>query len=178
MNGAVVATNRHLRLIIAFSLSLVVLYILTGCGIADRESAQSASHVMALSIEKEIICPVCPGETIDQSQVQIAKQMRDLVRVKIAEGETREQILDYFVERYGPAILAEPKKGGSTLLVWLVPPGAILTGGVILALVLRRMVLKKSEVSDATEKGEKDVVRFLDIVDVRLGKETDDEARG
>jgi cytochrome c-type biogenesis protein CcmH len=166
-------------LTIAFFLSIVVSSVLTGCEIASRESAQGASDVLALSIEKEIMCPVCPGETIDQSQVHLAKQMRELIRLKIAEGESRREILDYFVERYGPSILAEPRKSGSSLLVWLVPPSAVLAGAGVLALMLRKMMVSRPEESEWDERNEEeDVERFLDIVDARLEKKPDDERVG
>ena len=59
-----------------------------------------------------LMCPVCPAETIDQAQVEISFQMRAVVREMLAEGRTREEILDYFVDRYGADILAAPPKVG------------------------------------------------------------------
>jgi cytochrome c-type biogenesis protein CcmH len=95
--------------------------------------------LVAQGIDKSLMCPVCPSETIDQSQVEIANQMRVMVREKLAEGESRSNILQFFVNRYGPGILAEPPKSGFNLLVWIVPPVALLVGIGILAITLRAM---------------------------------------
>lgn len=75
----------------------------------------------AQSIDGMLMCPVCPAETIDQAQVPIAKQMRRLVREKLGQGESREQILEYFAGVYGQDILAAPSKSGFNLIAWTVP---------------------------------------------------------
>ena len=61
-----------------------------------------------------MICPVCPSETIHASQVEVSKQMRDLIRTLLSEGMSDEEILDFFVSRYGEDILAEPSRDGFT----------------------------------------------------------------
>lgn len=94
---------------------------------------------MAQGIDKSLMCPVCPSETIDQSQVEIARQMRVMVREKLAQGESRNEILQFFVDRYGPGILAEPPRSGFNLLVWVLPPIALLLGSGILAMTVRAM---------------------------------------
>ena len=95
--------------------------------------------MVAQGIDKSLMCPVCPSETIDQSQVEIAKQMRVMVRDKLAQGESRGEILQFFVDRYGLGILAEPPKSGFNLLVWVIPPIALLIGSGILAMTVRAM---------------------------------------
>lgn len=93
----------------------------------------------AQSIDKQLMCPVCPAETIDQSRAEIAIQMRALVRQKLQAGEDKQQILDFFVTRYGKSVLAEPPSEGFNLLVWLVPPIA-LAGGLALAWIAARQL--------------------------------------
>ena len=82
----------------------------------------------ALAIDRMLICPVCPAETIDQAQVEISRQMRDVVRQLLAEGASREEILNFFVDRYGAQVLAAPPKSGVNLLAWLLPIVGILVG--------------------------------------------------
>ncbi len=93
----------------------------------------------AQQIDQSLMCPVCPGETIDQSQVELAKQMRAQVREKVAAGESRQQILDYFVARFGEDVLAAPPKQGANLVAWVVPGAGLATSGAVLFLVLRAM---------------------------------------
>ena len=93
----------------------------------------------AQGLNREIMCPVCPGESIDQSQHILAGQMRGIVDEKLAEGWSDEEIRGFFVERYGQSVLLEPSRQGFTILVWIIPP----LGGVAalagLFLVLRSM---------------------------------------
>ena len=90
----------------------------------------------AQNINKTLMCPVCPSETIDQSQVELAKQMRMLVLQKLQEGQSEKDILKYFANRYGDSILAEPPKTGFNLLVWITPPIMLFGGAVFLYLVI------------------------------------------
>jgi cytochrome c-type biogenesis protein CcmH len=79
----------------------------------------------AIALDKQLICPICPGETLDQSRSTIARQMRDVIRGRIAQGQTDQQILDYFVSVYGESILARPPRSGFGLTAWVVPPVAL-----------------------------------------------------
>ena len=99
----------------------------------------------AQAIDRMIMCPVCPAETIDQAQVEISFQMRAVIREMLAEGKPREEILDYFVDRYGPDILAAPPKSGANLLAWILPIVGVAAGLGALFLVVRAMTNARSE---------------------------------
>ncbi len=85
------------------------------------------------------MCPVCPGESIDQSQHPLAVKMRALVREKLEEGWTDAQIGQFFVERYGPSVLLEPPMRGASLLAWLVPPAGLALAAGLAYSALRAM---------------------------------------
>lgn len=132
------AAPRQLRL--ATLLSIAGLAVLAaGCASQPETLTAEELEEVAQGIDKGLMCPVCPSETIDQSQVQLAGQMRDIVREKLAAGESRDEILQFFVDRYGTAVLAEPPRRGFNLLVWVAPPVALLAGGAVLFAVLRAM---------------------------------------
>ena len=97
----------------------------------------------AQAIDRMIMCPVCPAETIDQAQVEISFQMRGVIREMLAEGKSREEILDYFVDRYGPDILAAPPKTGANLLAWILPIAGVAAGLGGVFLVIRAMTGRK-----------------------------------
>src|SRR5437870_8167842 len=82
----------------------------------------------ALAIANELQCPVCENVTVAYSNSTLAGQMRQVIREKLAQGWTGEQIIQYFVDRYGEAILTQPPKHGLNLLVWLLPVAGILAG--------------------------------------------------
>lgn len=90
-------------------------------------------------LNKTIMCPICPGESIDQSQVTIALQMRDIVREKLDEGWTDDQIRDFFVDRYGPSVLMEPPTEGFGILAWIVPPVIVVVAVAAFLLAINRM---------------------------------------
>ena len=125
----------NLRTILLVSWLLVFSVIFSACGFDHRVSS---SDNEAQRINKLLICPICPSETIDQAQVQLAVQMRDIVARKLQAGESEEQILQFFVERYGESVLAAPPKSGFTLLVWVVPPVGLL-GAILLLYFLLDM---------------------------------------
>ncbi|MBI4297375.1 MAG: cytochrome c-type biogenesis protein CcmH [Chloroflexi bacterium] len=123
----------------------------------------------AQGIDRSLMCPVCPSETIDQSRVELAKQMRAIVREKLALGQSREEILGFFVERYGPKILAEPPKKGFSLLIWVVPPVVILLGAGLTFFVLREMN-RGSKVIPSQGKEDKELQPYLAKVDEEMGQ--------
>lgn len=132
-----IGTRGFMLLVLAL---VVVLSIpVAGCASSSGPLSPEELEKVAQGIDKSLMCPVCPSETIDQSQVEIAKQMRTMVREKLAQGESREAILQFFVDRYGQGILAEPPRSGFNLLVWVLPPIALLLGGGILVMTLRAM---------------------------------------
>ena len=94
----------------------------------------------AQDIGRGIMCPVCPGESIDQSQHPLAAQMRAIVVKKLGEGWTVQQIESMFVDGYGPNVLLKPSTSGTTLIVWLIPPLAVALTALALYLVLRSML--------------------------------------
>lgn len=97
-------------------------------------------EIRAQGINKTVMCPVCPGESIDQSQHPLAVDMRGIVKEKLEEGWTDGQIREFFVDRYGPSVLLEPPREGLNWLVWVVPPVGVAVGGLALYFVLRMTV--------------------------------------
>ena len=115
----------------------VALLVLAAC--VPSASEVPPLEARAQRLNKAIMCPVCPGETIDQSQNPLAAQMRAIVKDKIRQGWTDQQIKDFFVERYGPSVLMEPPREGFNLTVWLVPPVGVALALLGLVMVLRLM---------------------------------------
>lgn len=76
-----------------------------------------------------IKCPVCQGESIQESPSETAMAMMDVVAEKVDAGETDEQILEYFTVRYGDGIRLDPRFEFRTMLLWLLPAAAFIGGG-------------------------------------------------
>ncbi|MBX5463960.1 MAG: cytochrome c-type biogenesis protein CcmH [Clostridia bacterium] len=91
----------------------------------------------AQAIEELLRCPVCNGESVAESQTAESAQMRAQIRQMLAEGKSRQQILDYYVRNFGIWILNEPPRQGAFLAVWLLPLLGLAAGAAALAFWLR-----------------------------------------
>lgn len=116
---------------------MVPLLLIAAAALAARPDAPPPGREAEMrAIAATLACPVCQGLSVADSPSQLATQMRATILDKLAAGETREQIVQFFVDRYGEAILFEPPKRGFGLLVWWVPVLALLAGAVVLAMGL------------------------------------------
>ncbi len=124
----------------------------------------------AQEIDSSLICPICPGETINQSQTVLAKQMRTIVREKLALGETRQDILDFFVGRYNEDVLAAPPKSGFNLVAWGIPLLGIAAAMAALTIILRGMRQNPSGIGATKEVAadEAGLEPYLAQVDLEL----------
>jgi cytochrome c-type biogenesis protein CcmH len=83
-------------------------------------------------LEDEIMCPVCPGETLEQSSSPAARQVERFIAIRIRAGDSKQEIKDKLVEQYGPRILAAPPREGFDLLAWVLPLAGALAGALVL----------------------------------------------
>jgi cytochrome c-type biogenesis protein CcmH len=88
-------------------------------------------------IARELMCPVCAGQTVADSGSQLAEQMRAEIRRRLQAGQTRDEIVAYFIGQFGEGVLARPPARGTGLVLWLALPVALLLGGLILRRFLR-----------------------------------------
>lgn len=92
----------------------------------------------AQTVGRELRCVVCQSQSIEESDVPLAKDLRRLVRERIEAGASNQEVLDYVADRYGDYVLMRPPVRGSTLLLWGAPGLALLGGGVIGFMMIRR----------------------------------------
>ena len=135
----------------------------------EPEQTKGYDEAEALSIDRMLMCPVCPAETIDQAQVELARQMRQMVREMLSEGSSRDEILDFFVGNYGAGVLAAPPKSGFNLLAWILPATAVVAALAVGLLVIRSMTARGVEPSVASIVPREDLAPCLEAVDRDLG---------
>lgn len=92
----------------------------------------------ARALSKGLRCPVCQSESIDESNADIARDLRLLVRERIMAGDSDEQAMDFIVARYGEYVLLKPTLGGANLVLWIAGPAMLLGGLVMGGIYLRR----------------------------------------
>jgi cytochrome c-type biogenesis protein CcmH len=100
--------------------------------------ANSEQEARARALSRELRCMVCQNQSIDDSDAPLARDLRLLVRERIAAGNTDAQVMDFLVSRYGEFVLLKPRVEGHTLVLWLIPPLALIGGGIALWFYNRR----------------------------------------
>ncbi len=103
-------------------------------------------------VARELFCPTCESTPLDVCPTQTCEDWRQLIRQQLAEGKSKEEILDYFEANFGPQALAEPPQAGFNLTVWVVPVILIAVGGVFFALYLRRLKMDGSAAAVSTPR--------------------------
>lgn len=89
-------------------------------------------------IATNLRCPICTGLPITESTNDISREMLRTVREQVAAGRSAREVYTYFGDRYGEFVLLDPPKEGTNLLLWGAPFAALVGGGVMLWLALRR----------------------------------------
>src|SRR6516165_6233732 len=100
--------------------------------------ADPALEARARALSKELRCLVCQNQSIDESNADLAHDLRVLLRQLLVAGDTDQQILDYLTARYGVFVLLDPPFLPFTWVLWLTPPLLVLGGGGLLMLRVRR----------------------------------------
>jgi cytochrome c-type biogenesis protein CcmH len=95
----------------------------------DEILADPALEARARAISRELRCPVCQGEAIDDSNAPISRDLRLLVRERLVEGDSDEEVLEFVVARYGEFVLFNPRPEGANLLLWAAGPILLILGG-------------------------------------------------
>lgn len=103
----------------------------------DEILPDPALEARARELSKLLRCPVCQGENIDDSNADISRDLRLLVRERLIAGDSNDAVIDYVVDRYGEFVLFEPRATGANLLLWLAGP-LMLMGGAGVAFVWLR----------------------------------------
>ena len=104
----------------------------------DEVMADPAKEERARNLSRELRCMVCQNQSIDDSEAPLARDLRLLVRERIAAGDSDAQVVDFLVARYGEFVLLKPRFEPRTLLLWLVPPLVLVGGGAALWFNARR----------------------------------------
>ena len=124
-------------------LAAAVVLVLSFAGMAravepDEMLKDPKQEARAEAIGRQLRCPVCKTESIEESDADFTKDLRKLVREQVAAGKTDAQVLDYMHDRYGDFILLKPPFKPSTWLLWLAPPVILVLGGIFAFFMTRR----------------------------------------
>lgn len=124
--------KRSLVLLSALFVSLTAMAIDTGAAFEDPEMQARYENIIS-----EVRCLVCQNQTIKDSNVFLAADLRREIRRMMTEGMTDAEIADFLVARYGDFVLYNPRKSGRTLILWITPALLVGVGGIVLVRVVR-----------------------------------------
>ena len=149
-------------------LALVAVVFSTACAAMSDPDLPDIER-RATALNKALMCPVCPGESIDQSQNPLAVQMRAVVRDMLEEGRDEDEIKTFFVDRYGPSVLLQPPSEGFGLAAWIVPPLGFGLAVVALLLTLKWMRMSAdASVARREEDSERERDAYVSKIDAAL----------
>jgi len=118
---------------------IIGLIVFTGAAMA--QSTGTADDDMENHIRKiahQLRCPTCQALSVKESEAGLSLNMKSKIRELIEAGKTDDEVLDFFVERYGEWILRSPTKSGFNLLLWLMPAVLILVAFILVVKNLRK----------------------------------------
>jgi cytochrome c-type biogenesis protein CcmH len=104
----------------------------------DELLEDPALEARARAIGRELRCVVCQNQSIDDSNAELARDFRRIVRERVQAGESDEEVLQFMVDRYGAFVLLKPPVTAGTVLLWGGPFAVLLIGGGIVAWTMRR----------------------------------------
>lgn len=124
-----------MKTIVGALVMLLVLSLLT-LGVSAQSGEPTLEQIN--EVARDLWCPLCNGVRLDVCELRACDQMRDTIKDKLMAGESKEEIIAYFVEKYGVVVLGEPPREGINWLPWLLPFAALLAGGAYVAYLGRR----------------------------------------
>ena len=125
--------------VIAWALAVAVMTASPAFAVQpDEIMSDPAKESRARDLSRELRCMVCQNQSIDDSEAPLARDLRLLVRERIAAGDSDSQVIDFLVARYGEFVLLKPRLQPRTVLLWLLPPLALAGGGLALWTQSRR----------------------------------------
>jgi cytochrome c-type biogenesis protein CcmH len=128
-----------MRRLAQFALLLALLMPSLAMAVTPDEMLKDpALETRARELSREIRCMVCQNQSIDSSEAPLAHDLRVLVRQRLKAGDTDREVLDFLVARYGEFVLLKPRLELHTLLLWGLPPAALVAGFIGLFFIARR----------------------------------------
>ena len=98
------------------------------------------------AVAAQLRCPVCQGNSIEDSPSELAQDMKGVVREQLASGKSPDEVKQYFIAKYGEWILLEPKASGFNLVVYALPMVMVLIGGVVVWRAVKKWTAEPAEV--------------------------------
>jgi cytochrome c-type biogenesis protein CcmH len=131
------------------------------CAIEPQEQlTDPALEARARTLSQELRCLVCQNESIDDSNADLARDLRTIVRERLKAGDTDDQVVGFITARYGDYVLLRPPVRAGTLVLWFGP--VMLLVAAIIAMTLRRRRRARAEPAPLSSEEDRRLARLLD----------------
>ncbi len=139
---------------VVFAVACIPAYAVLPSEVLDDPALEERAR----SISAELRCLVCQNQSIDDSDAELAKDLRVLVRERLVAGDTDEQVFAFVVSRYGEFVLLKPSFSLQNALLWAAPFALLLIGGTVLVVSIRNRQQTKSAGLSEHEQAELDKI--------------------
>ncbi len=144
--------------ILIFAVSVFLTSAVFAVAVDEKPLADPAKEAIARELMKDIRCLVCQNQSIEDSNADLAKDLRQIVRERVELGDTPDNVRAYLVDRYGDWVLLEPPVNSSTYLLWASPfIFLIIVGGAIFS--ARRKPMVAEPLSDEEKERLKTLIK-------------------
>ena len=131
--------------------ALAAVALMASASEPSERLADPAQEARARELFKEVRCLVCQNESINDSEAQLAGDLRRTVREQVKAGRSDREIRAFLVDRYGEFVLLKPKFSAGNAVLWLAPLGVLSVGGLLMFGLLRRRETAEPELSQDEE---------------------------
>lgn len=136
----------------AAAVALASIALMAGAAEPTERLPDPAQEARARELFKEVRCLVCQNESIDDSEAELAGDLRRIVREQVKAGRSDREVRAFLVERYGEFVLLKPSFSAGNAALWLAPLGVLLVGGGLMIGLLRRRGATETELSQDEEE--------------------------
>ena len=151
---------RRILILLSFAIAMIAAPLAHAVQ-PDEIMSDPAKEARARDLSRELRCMVCQNQSIDDSEAPLARDLRLLVRERIAAGDSDSQVIDFLVARYGQFVLLKPRFERETLVLWLLTPLVLIGGGLALWLQARRRGRRNSEGAGLTADEEARITALM-----------------
>ncbi len=142
---------------------LLALLLLAGPALAvqpDEMLADPMLEARARDISQGLRCPICQNESIDESNADLARELRLVLRERLVAGDSDAQVVNYLVARYGEFVLLRPNVEGANIVLWLAAPAMLLAAlGVGWVTIRRRGLARAEPLTEAEARRLEEIIR-------------------
>jgi len=127
-------------------LSALLIVLVAGFALPRTAHADDPLAAKELQVERQLGCPICTDLPLNVCDNELCQEMRGVIHQKLSQGETPDQVVAYFVSRYGDSVLLSPPQQGFSLAAWYLPFLALVLGIAIVLTFLRRSLRRRKVV--------------------------------